>query len=264
MAGPQVNSVRDLHVYGESFTTTDGETKFKSTFVCFLDDDAVAYFGQTPVSSSRLTPQVLRECLKRIPDEKIYPKPPTDVTVFRSPTTGSLYIKRPDLKSWDEFEGTDFLLKLFLGEIETLELLRRHPHPNIVQYHGCTVNRGRITGIVLDQHPTTLEQRLRANPRAFNKDLVLKGTESAVKHLLSLGLAHNDLGPTNIMLDKCDRPVIIDFGSCKPFGSQLMEAGTKGWVEDHSFFSEQRHDDIALQKIRACIPEKMASEGISA
>ncbi|KAF2799822.1 serine/threonine-protein kinase-like protein [Melanomma pulvis-pyrius CBS 109.77] len=263
MAAPQVNSVKDLHVYGESFTTRDGETKFKSTFVSFLDDDAVAYFGETPVKSSCLTPEVLRECLKPIPDEMIYPEPPTDVTEFSSPITGSLYIKRPDLKSWDDFEGTDFLLRLFLGEIETWELLRRHPHPNIVRYHGCTVNRGRITGIVLDQYPTTLEERLKASPRAFNKDLVLEGTESAVAHLHSLGLAHNDLSPVNIMLDECDRPFIIDFGSCKPFGSRLMEVGTEGWVEDHSIFSEQRHDDTALQKIRAWL-EKMESEGISA
>ena len=67
--GLQVNSVKSLHAYGEAFTMNGGE-QLKFTFVCFIDDDDIAYFGQTLVSRFRLTPKVLRECLKPIPDEK--------------------------------------------------------------------------------------------------------------------------------------------------------------------------------------------------
>ena len=200
--GPQVNSVNNLHAYGEAVTTKDGRAQFKFTFVCFIDDDDIAYFGQTRVSRFCLTPKVLQECLKRIPDENIYPQVSADIINFSSSVTRSLYIKRPDLKSWDDFEGTDFLLKLFLGEVETFELLCRNPHLNIVRYHGCTVNRGRITGIVLDRHPMTLEQRFQDETRDFSTESLFKDLESAVKHLHSLGLAHNDLNPAHIMLDK--------------------------------------------------------------
>lgn len=41
--------------------------------------------------------------------------------------------------------------------------------------------------------------------------------ESAVSHLHSLGMAHNDINPRNIMIKDGD-PILIDFGSCQPYG----------------------------------------------
>lgn len=52
---------------------------------------------------------------------------------------------------------------------------------------------------------------------------------SAVSHLHLAGLAHNDLKPSNILLNKDHMPVLIDFGSCRPFGGRLMQGGTPGW-----------------------------------
>lgn len=50
-----------------------------------------------------------------------------------------------------------------------------------------------------------------------------------VSHLHSLGVAHNDLNPRNILLDENDRPVIFDLGSCKAFGEKLTEGGIPKW-----------------------------------
>lgn len=78
------------------------------------------------------------------------------------------------------------------------------------------MKRGRILGLVLDRCSTTLEKRMKAGgiPQ-FNKESWMKGIESAAKHLHTLGLAHNDLSPANIMLDEYDNAIVIDLGSCK-------------------------------------------------
>ena len=49
----------------------------------------------------------------------------------------------------------------------------------------------------------------------------------------TLGLAHNDINPTNIMLDDRASPVIIDFDSCIPIGKEFgsRKGGTYGWVQ---------------------------------
>jgi serine/threonine protein kinase len=73
--------------------------------------------------------------------------------------------------------------------------------------------------------------------------------ESAIDYLHSLGLAHNDINPGNIMV-KDEMPVLIDFGSCQPYGKNLRSLGTKGWYEELFFTSEKKHDVYSLAKLR--------------
>lgn len=40
---------------------------------------------------------------------------------------------------------------------------------------------------------------------------------SAVQHLHSHGIAHNDIKPSNILLSQDDRPVLIDFGFAQQY-----------------------------------------------
>ena len=129
------------------------------------------------------------------------------------------------------------------------ELLLHNPHPNIVRYHGCLIKRGRIVGIMLDRYPMTLKQRLENGH--FDSEICMSKLTSAVSHLHSLGLAHNDLTPMNIMIDEHDTPVIIDFGSCQPFGCKLITAGTPGWIDQDFALSAQHHDKYALGRLRA-------------
>lgn len=210
-----------------------GISQFKCTYASYINDDDAAYYGETRIRQFGVTPQILTECLKRIPDENLYPKKPMDITIFSLPNTEGLHVKQT-LRSWhEEWKDTDYLPRLLLGEIEAVEFLHRHPHPNIVKYYGCKVNRrDKIVGIVMDQYERTLKQHLDDKPGDINTDSCFAEIESAIKHLHSLGLAHNDLNPYNIMLDKYERPILIDFGSCKPFGKRIMEGGTSGWVEE--------------------------------
>ncbi len=79
--------------------------------------------------------------------------------------------------------------------------------------------------------------------------MCLEGIQAGLAHVHSLGLAHNDLNPWNIMLDEQDRPVIIDMGSCKPLGEKLHEMGTPDWNDGFVEVSSKENDDIGLQKI---------------
>lgn len=56
----------------------------------------------------------------------------------------------------------------------------------------------------------------------------MDGIRAGVEHLHSLGFAHNDLNPMNIALDGDDNLIILDFGSCRRFGEQVLSAGTYG------------------------------------
>lgn len=84
--------------------------------------------------------------------------------------------------------------------------------------------------------------------------------ESAVKHLHSLGLAHNDIDPRNIMVDATGMPILIDFGSCREVGRKLgVSRGTTGWIQGDSLAydtSEAGHDLFALEKVRAWLDEQ--------
>lgn len=78
-----------------------------------------------------------------------------------------------------------------------MEQLSRTPHPNIVKYHGCHIARGRITAIVLERLDQTLAQYVStADFQQLDKARFIAALVSALDHLHSLGLAHNDINPT--------------------------------------------------------------------
>jgi serine/threonine protein kinase len=95
----------------------------------------------------------------------------------------------------------------------------------------------------------TLKQRLQSDVRDFNMEVCMSSITAAVNHLHSLGLAHNDLKPMNMMVDEQDTTFIIDLGSRQPFGRTLITAGTPGWTEEDYTVSARHHDEIALGKI---------------
>ncbi len=150
---------------------------------------------------------------------------------------------------YELFKDTDFLARLLLGEAVVLERVARHPHPNIVRYSGVRIRRDRITGLVLEKHQLTLLDHVKQG-HGLDEESFMRGLESAVAHLHSLGLAHNDINPENIMVGADKRPVLIDFVSCRPFGKRLLSGGTVGWVDDMDIWSAQRHDLSALEKLR--------------
>lgn len=68
-----------------------------------------------------------------------------------------------------------------------------------------------------------------------------------------LGLIHNDLNPTNIMMDG-DTPVVIDFDSCKREGDRLgSKVGTPGWALEDEKYARWANDLHSLEKMREAL-----------
>jgi serine/threonine protein kinase len=132
-----------------------------------------------------------------------------------------------------------------------LELLEKNPHPNLVRYSVCVIKRGRIIGFALTKYLQMLQIRLKEDPTNFGTTAAMTGIESAVTHLHSLSLAQNDQNLSNIIVDDHDHAVVIDLGSCRPFGDKLISGGTRGWVEKSLNASGKENDDFALEKIKA-------------
>lgn len=155
----------------------------------------------------------------------------------------------------------DLIPLMLLDEARALGRVSQHPHPGIIKYHGCRVRRGRITGLLLDRYPSNLEQYRKDPAGTIDKKAFVAALESAVHHLHSLGLAHNDINPGNILIDAESMPVLIDFGSCCKIGQKLgASRGTVGWVEgdmDDYTTSETRHDTFAVEKIRGWLDDSM-------
>lgn len=68
---------------------------------------------------------------------------------------------------------------------------------------------------------------------------------SAIEYLHRIGMAHNDINPTKIMVNESGIPVLVDFDSCKELGKPLtFSQGTPGWIDEEAdyTFSEASHD----------------------
>jgi serine/threonine protein kinase len=141
---------------------------------------------------------------------------------------------------------------------------RREPHPNIVGYHGCHVRRGYITGLVLDRHPHDLNNYLESGQMVQNKELFIKSLRSAIEHLHTLGFAHNDLNPSNILVAEDGSPILIDFGSVRKIGEKLPTSrGTKGWIDcemKDDTTSDTKHDLFALNKLRSWLSNPISED----
>jgi len=247
---PNIRTKRDLTNLCE---VSDYETGafLRSTFT-YVDEQDIVWFGQTPgIRKYDLTVEDLKRDLRRIPDTKIYPPKTSSVSVVSGPDRKNLFVKRPKLLCLDNEEETKLVSQMFLEEAEVLEFLKHHRHPNLVRYHGCTVNRGHITGIILDKHEVILQYRYEDVPHDLDIVACMNGIRAGIKHLHSLGFAHNDLNPMNIALDGDDNPIILDFGSCKRAGEQLLSAGTYGWIDECYSTSARQHDESAIAKIEA-------------
>jgi len=257
----------------DSFTEADeyyrpepnGEMVFENTILVLLDpSDDTVYFGNVKVKKRNLSMEQARNSLERIPHDEIYPPLPADWSALAM--TGSqpeYHLKRPHFASYEgAAKGTKKLAERFLEEARTLHLMRLKPHPNLLKLEGCLVQDGRIHGVFLKRYPITLDDRVAAEKRskkplekaacvkALDRAACFKRIVAGVKHLHSLGIAHNDINPNNIMLDEEDRPVIVDLGGCRPFGEEMVEGGTLDWNDGFDEdVSTANNDMIGLRKV---------------
>ncbi|KAK4117540.1 kinase-like protein [Canariomyces notabilis] len=234
--------------------------KSHTTFALF-DKDDIAYFGNLNIPKCDINLEQIAFALTPVPDEDIFPEwTCSGEGLTRAPETlpSNIYVKRPNMSLYDVFQKHNVLKlipKGLLEEAKAMEMLSQHPHPHIIRYHGCYVRRGRIVGLILDRHPCTLADYLRNKAGSVDKERFMKALESAIGHLHSLNWAHNDLNPSNILVNEAGMPVLIDFGSAQEIGAALGSSrGTQGWIDgemkDYDT-SDSGHDLFALEKIRA-------------
>ncbi|KAJ8133515.1 hypothetical protein O1611_g105 [Lasiodiplodia mahajangana] len=247
---PILTSLEDLTILEALDPETD-ELKYV-TFYHVTSDDHL-YFGQLYKQREDISLADYSLALEYVKDEEVYPLVPEGTLLKIAPSywdDTTAFIKRPGLNCYETMKGSDYIPREILQETLIMEQISMTPHPNIIAYLGCHVKRGRITAIVLERLDQTLTQ-LSWTP-AFHQldhDSFFKAVESAVRYIHSLGLAHNDINPHNIMI-RDGMPVLIDFGSCQPFGKNLQSLGTDGWYEEEFFTSEAKHDEYALKKLK--------------
>ncbi len=240
---PTILSLQDLDGVVEGHNPQTGAFEY-ITFYTFNDDDVV-FFGKLSQPRDEASVSDINAALERVPDCSIFPVLPLDPELTIAPEASTqqddCFIKRPNMSVYELFVDHDredtepgndgFLARTLLSEALIMQRLSGHPHPNLAKYHGVRVRRGRITGLVFKRYQRTLLDHVRQGLH-IDQDEVLHALEPAVTHLHSLGLAHNDIHPENIMMDPDSTPVLIDFGSCQPFGKRLVTRGTEGWVDD--------------------------------
>jgi serine/threonine protein kinase len=246
---------KDLLSLSEDFEFVEGKHRHLRTVWAVLDSEDVAWRGQKNVRKYYISLPEFEVGLEPVPDDWLFPEMSPEFTTAPDDGVGKgLYIKRPNITRYDPDivdDAPPSIPRVLLDEIRIMEFLTQHPHPNIVRYHGCRVRRGRVTGLILDRHGIVLDalendKDLRGS---LDKDSIMADIEAAVTHLHSLGLAHNDLNPSNVVIGKNKEAILIDFGSCQPFGKELLSTGTPGWIDENFTTSEQQHDLLALPKI---------------
>ncbi|KAI0535501.1 kinase-like domain-containing protein [Xylaria digitata] len=247
----------------QCFKADNGVIRFLYTRVIFIQDGKI-FSGHSPDKNlrSELCIDDL-ENVKHIPEETYSPLTPPRSTIAPILPPDRFYLKRPNLLLFEVSPGQ---VNPVLQELEVCELIKQHPHSNIATYHGCQSVNNRVIGLCFERYPITLLSKV--NPGYLNKsmfirmndrtvtqeqaDRYLPGIEAGIRHLHSLGLVHNDLNPNNVMIAADDRPVIIDFDSCRVIGANLDRAKrTHEWYSPDVHVSAETNDLDALAEIRA-------------
>ncbi|KAL2811825.1 kinase-like protein [Aspergillus cavernicola] len=237
----------------EAFKRIDGKMKFSYVQI-FVLQNGILYSGKW---MNRLdSPKTLEDLkeVKRIPTEDRGP----GVNIAWS----AVYVKTPSLLAY--VDGN--LEKQITREVETCEILRKNPHPNIATYYGYNETHGRVSGLCFKRYASTLLEA--ANPQHLGKvaflssarELVkenmkssLEGILAAIKHLHSLGLVHNDINPANIMIDEDGTLILIDFDSCRYIGESLRNTETKRthhWHDPSVDISLEKNDLDAFKDLQ--------------
>lgn len=241
----------EIYQRGQAFIEKDGCLEFDFTKLIIKGQNHQFFYATTKERISASSSVNLNELeMVHIPVENIWPQ--FSDQFLRAPDQPSpeYYIKEPNLLNYGDAPTTLQTSNQILNEVLVCELLKANPHPNIAAYTGCVVACGRIRGLCFMRYEMTIAERLRKTDD-FDKDLCLREIETGVRHLHSLGLVHNDINPTNIMVDGNDRAIIIDFDTCYRNGQKLgHKAGTWGWFMEGTEYAKFANDFYGLSKLR--------------
>ncbi|KAJ4263539.1 hypothetical protein NW762_006358 [Fusarium torreyae] len=199
--------------------------------------------------------------LVHIPEEAVFPKLSSSLTKAPDSIIQYCYIKRPCFSGYEaDDENQNRVREVILQEAKICEILNQNPHPNIAKYWGCKVANDRILGLYFGKYVMTLQERIESRV-PFDVQHCLKGIKNGILHLHSLGLIHNDINPTNIMLDPSDNPVIIDFDACTAEGGKLLKGGTPFWDLEFTEDASRKNDLSGLSKLEEWLDVPPEYEG---
>lgn len=164
------------------------------------------------------------------------------------PQDGACFHKQPAFDTHTTASGGPSFPDVTRKEIETCEKLAQHPHPNVLQYHGVIPDSSGeyVFALCFDKYETDLREAVdgRAGAQGSKLDLsqeskakIMSDVKSALSHLHGLGYVHNDVNPTNILLQLGDnrsvgKAVLADFDSSVLIDSKrTYKAGTEGFYK---------------------------------
>ncbi|KAK6992534.1 kinase-like domain-containing protein, partial [Favolaschia claudopus] len=187
-----------------------------------------------------------------------------------------VYIKRPPAILYEP-NGKHTGGKYMLHESVICEVLMKHPHPNICEYFGYVASAvdGRMEGLCFQRYRQSLWDLIVGDGRdapdvvpdahyvvlKLTVQGVVEDIKRGIQHLHSLGYAHNDINPSNIMLSTQGQAVIIDFDSCRKVGESLLtgKAGSPDW-SNGSVESDPASDFYGLEKIEEWLMTKTTED----
>jgi serine/threonine protein kinase len=262
---PEIISTSDV------FTQTDGEWGYDTTTVLYRVGPAF-YRALSRVSYGTDKDKVRLEDMYEstlIPSAHVSPTFPQHFTRAPDPLPPNSYVKKPSLMVYDPSTPTS-LANRMLHEATIWETLKHSPHPNLIKYYGCQVQDGRITGLCFAKYHDTLMARV--NPGHHGKRFFpaherplkdtksfLAGVEKGIKHLHSLGLVHNNIGPATIAFATKDdeTPIIINFGSCQPPGHSIQDMErTVEWYDETVLTSLPSNDTEVVGELAEWLSQK--------
>nr|POE51128.1 serine/threonine-protein kinase ppk4 [Quercus suber] len=253
MADGSQFSLRDV------WTEPDGHYLSVTAFV-----DGKTYVGKLEKESADAVDDVeIAESLQLVPPSCIHPRFPPDFQRAPSFNLAEHYLKGPSFVADDCRPGKTVVADNLLREAAVFERLRKQPHPNIVPYYGCVLEDIRITQLCLKRCVCNLLEYAGKGELLSEADkyALEDGIEAGIRHLHSLGLAHNDINPTNICIDLDQKPVIIDFDSCLPFGEAMIKGpGMEAVKGQERPKSDPQNDWRGLERVVDFLWRDSASE----
>jgi serine/threonine protein kinase len=243
----------EIYEKGEAWLPVDDDFEFShNSLVIKNPSNGELFYAQT---KQRYKPHE-----KPNPDElELIPVPLDDVWPLAmlynlveapSPIPSNCYVKRPSLLGYEEFRHRYRLSDMLIHEAKVCQSLSESPHPNIAEYYGTVVENERIVGLCFRKYSVNLAERMQDRSRPLDKKRCIDGIRSGTQHMHILGFIHNDINPYNVMFDRDDIPVIIDFDSCQNEGDELgLKAGTPGWSDVNSKVSVAATSFHGLRKI---------------
>ncbi|KAB8356400.1 hypothetical protein FH972_023983 [Carpinus fangiana] len=196
-----------------------------------------------------------------IPEESFCPEFAPGLTEAGHAQLSISYVKKPNLVSFNALRP-HAIADQVSREAEICEELCKSHHANVVAYWGCQLKNNLIVGLCFTKYDESLASRV--NPKHLNKEQFtvpdhylrrkskwIQGIEQGLKFLHSLGYAHNDVNPSNVMFKSSDdTPVIIDFDSCLRIGECISEVKrTYGWHDPQVTEASAKNDFHALREL---------------